>query len=296
MLVVHLDALRLIHLLNFLHQIFRDALQTAPAQHVLRPQRAFGQRVARRNVLADAHVEVAAIRNRKLALHRHNRVTGFLNRVENFIGDFGCRRCRQFVGFATRNIGGEIMTDQFAAFVDVGRGLNNNATHAHLRRVDVHRQLHAGLNFRTSATDNRHHSSVNRGRDRFAFGATRFKQFHNAEQATDSGFENFQILLDFAFLLRRVALNRYGALVHVRAQLLQRLLARALHVRHTGQVVARRDAAQMEGTHRQLRARFANRLRRDDANRFADFHAVIGREVMTVARCTNAVTQFASQD
>ena len=48
----------------------------------------------------------------------------------------------------------------------------------------------------------------------------------------------------------------------------------------------------MEGTHRQLCAGLANRLRRDHANGFADVDAVSARQVTTVALCTHAVAHF----
>ncbi len=51
----------------------------------------------------------------------------------------------------------------------------------------------------------------------------------------------------------------------------------------------------MEGPHRELRAGFADGLRRDDADGDADFHTLAGREVDAVARGTDALLQFARQ-
>src|SRR4051812_16555038 len=48
-------------------------------------------------------------------------------------------------------------------------------------------------------------------------------------------------------------------------------------------VDARRRAADVERAHRELRARLADRLRRDDANRQAELHQLAGREVASVA-------------
>ena len=44
-----------------------------------------------------------------------------------------------------------------------------------------------------------------------------------------------------------------------------------------------RSAADVERPHRQLRARLANRLRGDNADRFAQFHELAGGEVASVA-------------
>ena len=63
--------------------------------------------------------------------------------------------------------------------------------------------------------------------------------------------------------------------------------------RSARQVLPGRHAAKMERSHRELRARFADALRRDDADRFAFFDALVGREVVAVARRANAVSQLA---
>ena len=49
------------------------------------------------------------------------------------------------------------------------------------------------------------------------------------------------------------------------------------------------DAAGVEGPHRQLRARLADRLRRDDADRLADLDQVAGGQVAAVAHAAHAV-------
>ncbi len=51
----------------------------------------------------------------------------------------------------------------------------------------------------------------------------------------------------------------------------------------------------MEGTHRELRSRFADRLRRDDAGRFAEFDESPGSQVTSVAHDANAALRFAGQ-
>ena len=57
-----------------------------------------------------------------------------------------------------------------------------------------------------------------------------------------------------------------------------------------------RGAADVEGPHRQLRAGLADRLRGDDADRFAQLHKLAGREVAAVAMRANAAPGFAGQD
>ena len=58
---------------------------------------------------------------------------------------------------------------------------------------------------------------------------------------------------------------------------------------------ALRDAADVEGPHRQLRARLADRLRRDDADGFADVHHRAARQVTTVAHGADAFLRLAGQ-
>ena len=48
-------------------------------------------------------------------------------------------------------------------------------------------------------------------------------------------------------------------------------------------LAARRRSADVERAHRELRARLADRLARDDADRFADVHLVPARQVAPVA-------------
>ena len=77
-------------------------------------------------------------------------------------------------------------------------------------------------------------------------------------------------------------------------QFAQVVLAFLLDVGDAGQVVAR-DASGVEGTHRQLRSRLADGLRRDDARRHADVHQPSGRQVAAVALGADALAQFAGQ-
>src|SRR5262249_49274877 len=58
---------------------------------------------------------------------------------------------------------------------------------------------------------------------------------------------------------------------------------------------ARRRTTDMERTHRQLRAGFADRLRRDHTDRFAALDQPAGRKVAAIARDTNAALGFARQ-
>src|SRR5580704_2650511 len=54
-------------------------------------------------------------------------------------------------------------------------------------------------------------------------------------------------------------------------------------------------SADVERTHRQLCAGFADGLRGDDADRFAEFNHAPGGEVAAVAESTNSATRFASE-
>ena len=56
-----------------------------------------------------------------------------------------------------------------------------------------------------------------------------------------------------------------------------------------------RRAADVERTHRQLRAGFADRLRGDDADRFAELDELAGRQVAAVAMRANAALGFAGE-
>ena len=68
-----------------------------------------------------------------------------------------------------------------------------------------------------------------------------------------------------------------------------------LDTRQTGDDVFGRDAAGVEGTQRELRARFADRLRRDDADRLADVDALAGGEIAAVAHRADAVLRLARE-
>src|ERR1019366_4866677 len=58
---------------------------------------------------------------------------------------------------------------------------------------------------------------------------------------------------------------------------------------------ARRHTAGVERAHRELRAGFADGLRGEDADRFAEFHQRAGRQIASVTVHTNAVLAFAGQ-
>ena len=66
-------------------------------------------------------------------------------------------------------------------------------------------------------------------------------------------------------------------------------LEQLLDARQTGGDVQAGDAAGVERPHRQLRARLADRLRGDDADRLADADQLAGRQVAAVARAADAV-------
>jgi hypothetical protein len=59
--------------------------------------------------------------------------------------------------------------------------------------------------------------------------------------------------------------------------------------------IRRRRAADVEGTHGELRAGFADGLRRDDADRFAALDQTAGGQVAAVAGDANAALRFAGQ-
>src|SRR5204862_674767 len=68
----------------------------------------------------------------------------------------------------------------------------------------------------------------------------------------------------------------------------------AIEVRfHERLLVDLRRAADVERTHRQLRAGLADRLRRDDADRFAVVDRRAAGEVAAVALAADAVDEFA---
>ena len=56
-----------------------------------------------------------------------------------------------------------------------------------------------------------------------------------------------------------------------------------------------RRATDVERTHGELRAGFADRLGGDDADRFAAFHQPAGGQVAAVAELANAAPRFAGQ-
>src|SRR5439155_21963719 len=57
----------------------------------------------------------------------------------------------------------------------------------------------------------------------------------------------------------------------------------------------RRRSADVEGAHRELRARLADRLRGDDADRFADLHQLAAGEVAAVAAAADSATRLARE-
>ena len=122
-----------------------------------------------------------------------------------------------------------------------------------------------------------------------------------------------QLLTEHELILDRFSLVRHDghghALVLVRdmddARLVRhdRLslgLTRFEQLFHAGQtlrdVFGDGDAARMEGSHGQLRAGFADGLRRDDAYRFAHLDVVARRHVLTVALGADAVLGLAGEN
>ncbi len=68
-----------------------------------------------------------------------------------------------------------------------------------------------------------------------------------------------------------------------------------LDARETGDDVLGRDAAGVERAQRELRARFTDRLRGDDADGLADVHLEPGREIAAVAHGAHAVLRLAGE-
>ena len=95
---------------------------------------------------------------------------------------------------------------------------------------------------------------------------------------------------------RAVAVHRdalaLAALDRLQVEVLDRAVLTSFVFRRLFQT---RRTADVERTHRQLRARFADRLRGDDADRFADFNRSTGREVAAVTLDAAAATRFAGQ-
>src|SRR5262249_35622950 len=60
-------------------------------------------------------------------------------------------------------------------------------------------------------------------------------------------------------------------------------------------LAARRRSTDVERTHRELRARLADRLARDDTDRFADVDLVAAREIASVALRADATTRLARE-
>ncbi len=89
---------------------------------------------------------------------------------------------------------------------------------------------------------------------------------------------------------RQVPAARVGDRRHVAK--LDRAVDRRLEVRH---FVELGRAADVEGPHRQLGARLADRLGGDDADRFADVDRRTAGEVTTVALGANALLRGADQ-
>ncbi len=92
-----------------------------------------------------------------------------------------------------------------------------------------------------------------------------------------------------------LALRRPGALRLDHLQALVADHAGVLRVERRLLLTPRRRAADVERAHRQLRARLADRLRRDDADREAELDEPPGREVAAVALRTAAAAAGARQ-
>ena len=112
---------------------------------------------------------------------------------------------------------------------------------------------------------------------------------------------NDLITRDFAAALvndrqRTVAIHRdafaLAALDGLQIEVLDRSVRRGFVLRRFFET---RRTADVERTHRQLRAGFANRLRGDDADRFADLDRPTSRQIASVALDAAAATRFAGQ-
>ena len=82
-------------------------------------------------------------------------------------------------------------------------------------------------------------------------------------------------------------------LVAHRLDVVQANRALALDLNAVGRCRSRSRAADVEGAHGELRARLADRLRRDDADRLADVDAMPAAQIAAVALRANAVAGFA---
>src|SRR3954471_2331849 len=56
------------------------------------------------------------------------------------------------------------------------------------------------------------------------------------------------------------------------------------------------SSTDVERPHRQLRAGFTNRLRRDNTHRFAELHVLTGRQVASITHGADSASAFARKD
>src|SRR5262249_46167764 len=95
---------------------------------------------------------------------------------------------------------------------------------------------------------------------------------------------------------RTVAVHRDAFALAALDRLQVEILDRAVLTRFVlGRLFETRRTTDVERTHRQLRARLANRLRRDNPDGFTDFNRTTSREVAPVALDAAAATRFAGQ-
>jgi hypothetical protein len=101
-------------------------------------------------------------------------------------------------------------------------------------------------------------------------------------------------LVDHAQFARTRHRDQMALLVPDGLDVVQADRALRLDLDAVGRRRSRGRAADVEGTHRELRARLADRLRRDDADRFADVDAMTAAQVAAVALRADAVARLAS--
>src|SRR5581483_11659604 len=256
-LIVDVHALALVDALDLAHQIVLHAARSLQLQDFLRVQRAFRQAVARMDSLADLDLQLAAIGNQVDLAEQHALDTHLDDLLERLIGDLLSGLDDGLAALIEDVFGGDGVRPQ---------ALVRQRLVEFLLRVDDHVA-------QAPALDSRHDAGMLRN-DGLALRLARLEQFHDAQQTAHLVFQHFQHRLNGAHAL---PLGTLGLLevddtaLNVLVQFAQGTLPLLLDVGNAGQVLAC-DASRVERAHRQLRAGFADGLRRDDARRHADVH------------------------
>ena len=138
------------------------------------------------------------------------------------------------------------------------------------------------------------HVPVGLGDDGLSLRLSGLEQLHYPQQTANGLFQHFEHLLDGLDFspLATALVEAQDTGLDVPVNEAQRLLLLLLHFGHTRQILAG-DAAGVEGAHGELRARLANGLGGDDANRRAHLNQTASRQVLPVATGADASAQFA---